>query len=263
MTVTADVGKNPLRLAILECDPLIEPIRAKYGSYGGVVTAFFNAGAEVLGLEKEQLDFTSWDVQNDTRYPNLDQIDAIVITGSRLSAFDDVPWITALADFTKKALSKEHVRIIGLCFGHQIIGRALGMVGETNSLGYEMSVCSVDLTPPGQHLFGQTELAIHQMHHDIITSYPTNVLPLGSSAVCSTQGMLIPRKLITLQGHPEFNGEIMLQLLNASDELGFEDKALWEDAVRRAKEPHDGALIAATFLRFLQGGFDEQWLKMS
>ena len=95
------------------------------------------------------------------------------------------------------------------------------------------------------------------MHHDIINSYPDGVLSLGSSPVCATQGMILPGKLMTLQGHPEFDSEIMLQLLDATDELGFEDKALWEDAMSRVEEPHDGILVAAAFLRFIHGEFDE------
>ena len=60
------------------------------------------------------------------------------------------------------------------------------------------------------------------------------------------------RKLFTLQGHPEFNGEIMCKLLEASDNLGFEDRTLWKDAMNRVSYEHDGVLVAATILRFIR-----------
>ena len=95
--------------------------------------------------------------------------------------------------------------------------------------------------------------SIHQMHHDIITTYPPGVERLGSSPVCEVQGMYVPRKLLTLQGHPEFNEEIMLELLKASEDLGFDDKKLYDDAMSRVHDEHDGTLVAATMLRFVRG----------
>lgn len=95
--------------------------------------------------------------------------------------------------------------------------------------------------------------AIHQMHHDIICSYPPGVSALGMSSVCEVQGMFVPGKLLTLQGHPEFHDEIMLELLKASKDLGFEDEALIDDAMSRVNNKHDGTLIAAILLKFVRG----------
>jgi len=94
------------------------------------------------------------------------------------------------------------------------------------------------------------------MHHDILCSYPSGVTPLGTSPVCEVQGMYLPRKFLTLQGHPEFNEEIMLELLKASDEVGFEDKALYNDAMSRVHNKHDGTLVVATMLKFLKSELD-------
>ena len=69
-----------------------------------------------------------------------------------------MPWITALVEYTKHALKNARVRVVGLCFGHQIIGRALGADGGPNKLGYEMSVCRMTLTPLGKEIFGKEHL---------------------------------------------------------------------------------------------------------
>ena len=95
------------------------------------------------------------------------------------------------------------------------------------------------------------------MHHDILNSSPTGVKPLGSSAACEVQGMFRPRSLLTLQSHPEFDGDIMIKLLDASNDLGFNDKTLWQDSMDRANHQHDGTLVAAAMLQFLHGKFDD------
>jgi len=71
------------------------------------------------------------------------------------SAYEDEPWILKLVDFTKKVLAQDRVRIIGICFGHQILGRALEVPVGKSDKGWEISVCDFDLTARGQELFGK------------------------------------------------------------------------------------------------------------
>ena len=73
---------TPTRIAILDCDPLTEPIRKRYGDYGGVVVAFLRAGAEHVGLPLDDFTLSVWDVVERQDYPALDEVDSILITGS-------------------------------------------------------------------------------------------------------------------------------------------------------------------------------------
>jgi hypothetical protein len=79
--------KPPLRIAVLECDTPLDETRKRYGSYGGVFTALLNASADALGApglsSKEGLEISSFHVQRDQAYPAIDEIDAVLITGSR------------------------------------------------------------------------------------------------------------------------------------------------------------------------------------
>jgi len=82
--------RPPLRIAILECDTPLENANAKYGGYGGVFTALLRASAKALGqpdkLDPETgLEISKWDVVNGEEYPNLEDIDAILMTGSSMS----------------------------------------------------------------------------------------------------------------------------------------------------------------------------------
>ena len=73
---------SPVRLAILDCDPLVESITRTYGSYGGLVQAFLQAGAEQMDLSISELEMTIWDVYSKSDYPKVEDIDAILCTGS-------------------------------------------------------------------------------------------------------------------------------------------------------------------------------------
>lgn len=72
------------RIAILEADYPQPRTAARYGSYGGVFRNLLTAGVKRLGLPSEEgLTITTWDIQQEV-YPNLEDIDAILITGSRM-----------------------------------------------------------------------------------------------------------------------------------------------------------------------------------
>lgn len=89
------------------------------------------------------------------------------------------------------------------------------------------------------------------MHQDIVFEYPASVLPLGSSPRCAVQGMYQPGRFVTVQGHPEFNEEIVTEVVSLRGKAGVFSKEQTEDALERAKNEHDGVAIGAVFLKFL------------
>ncbi|EHA26239.1 hypothetical protein ASPNIDRAFT_172301 [Aspergillus niger ATCC 1015] len=235
----------PLRIAILECDTPVEKVNNKYGGYRGVFSLLLRESAAALGqpdkLDPETgLEFSGWDVVTAQEYPNLEDVDAIVLSGSKHDSFEDHPWILKLVEFTKKAFEDK-----------RILARALGARVGRNTAGWELAVCEVDLTETGKELFGRDKLRIHQMHQDIAYGYPSEVISLGASPRCAVQGMYVPGKLISVQGHPEFREDIMTEILTLRTAAGIFSKEQSEDAFNRAGIPHDGIAITMAFLKLL------------
>ena len=73
-----------LHIAILDCDPLTSTICKKYGSYGGVIINWLQAGARGLSMDFGKIEVSVWNVMED-EYPNVEEVDALIITGSRQS----------------------------------------------------------------------------------------------------------------------------------------------------------------------------------
>ncbi len=81
---------SPLKIAVLECDTPLERTRARYGGYGGLFKVLLEAGADALCQpdvisSKKGMEITSWDVVTAQVYPNLEDVDAILLTGSSMS----------------------------------------------------------------------------------------------------------------------------------------------------------------------------------
>lgn len=75
--------KTPLRIAILECDTPLPDIVERFGRYDRIFSALLETAAKGLGLSpKHDLQMRGYDVVDKQEYPNLYDIDAILISGS-------------------------------------------------------------------------------------------------------------------------------------------------------------------------------------
>ncbi|KAL9597310.1 MAG: hypothetical protein Q9219_005234 [cf. Caloplaca sp. 3 TL-2023] len=276
-------NSHPLHIAILECDTGLPKALAKYKRYAAISSALLDAGAEAAGLHKGDLEISMWDVVNEIgKYPRLEDVDGVFLTGSKHDSFADNPWTNQLVAYIKSILAQSRVKLVGVCFGHQIIGRAMGAkVGRNEDQGWEVSVTDVDLTEQGKKVFEGKDVlvslplttagvvekrkrvrelmflsfslrqSIYQMHKDIVFEYPDGAQPLGSTSRCKVQGMFVPGRVLTVQGHPEFTEEILVEILEVRHEQGVFGDEIYKDAMARVGKKHDGIMVGKKFIEFL------------
>lgn len=89
------------------------------------------------------------------------------------------------------------------------------------------------------------------MHRDVVFDYPDEVEQLAHSPRCSVQGMYIKNRIITVQGHPEFNQEIVTELLESRHGSGVFDDGMYKDGMDRVGYEHDGVVVSKAFIEFL------------
>ncbi|EFX06023.1 glutamine amidotransferase class 1 [Grosmannia clavigera kw1407] len=254
--------EKPLRLAILMADTPMPQTQAAFEDYGGVFTDLFRRALAPASLDSV-LTISKHDIVNGdfaAAYPDLNQIDAILITGSKHNAYDHTPWINALVAFVRRVLATtapgstaaHPVRLLGICFGHQICGRALDAPVDVSPAGWEVSVTDVPLTSEGRAFFGKDTLNIFQMHRDAVLANPSGTIALGATDSCPVQGFLLPGRAVTVQGHPEFSATIVREILDKRHQIGILPDDLYSSGIARVDNKHDGELIARAFVTFLQ-----------
>jgi hypothetical protein len=81
--------RPPLRIAILECGEPSKKTRETIGGYGEIFRILLEKGScdlnEPMLSPKDGLDLTYWGVEKEDKYPKLDDIDAVLLTGSSRS----------------------------------------------------------------------------------------------------------------------------------------------------------------------------------
>lgn len=234
--------KIPLRIGILECDRLSEPVRARHGSYSEMFRRLLSATGEAVT-------FTTYQVM-DSEYPGEpDECDAYLITGSRYSVYDDLPWIRRLQEYVV-ALDERSKKLVGICFGHQMIARALGGEVAKHPGGWGVGIAAstvLQRKPWMEPLLDPFHLIVS--HQDQVLRMPRGAELLAGNAFCANSSFQIGEHILCFQGHPEFSHDYARdRLLARKDILGDMILRQGLDSLRRAT---DAEPVARWIMKFL------------
>jgi GMP synthase-like glutamine amidotransferase len=150
--------------------------------------------------------------------PPLEAADAYLITGSPNGAYDPDLWIGELQAFIRRAY-QEKKKLVGICFGHQVIAHSLGGRAEKAPNGWGLGLEQVELLeqrpwmdPPKDTVF------LHFVHQDQVTKLPPGARRLAGSDRCPVIIFTIAGRVLGIQGHPEYSSELMGELLAYLDD---------------------------------------------
>lgn len=83
-TITGNMTRS-LRIAVLECDTPIPPVKDELGGYGDIFTRLLKKGLEASGnSEVEIQEISKWHVVDNPVYPDPNEYDAFLLSGSSM-----------------------------------------------------------------------------------------------------------------------------------------------------------------------------------
>ena len=141
------------------------------------------------------------------------ECDAYVITGSLYGVYDTDEWIATLARFIRDSY-QAGTKLVGICFGHQILAHALGGHAEKSEKGWGFGLKTFDIIRHRAWMTGKPErCALYFVHQDQVIRLPPEAELLGGNAFCPNAFYTIDKRALGIQGHPEFSASIMQDLL--------------------------------------------------
>lgn len=199
------------------------------------------------GIAAEQID--SYDVQREP-YPELTAYAGYLITGSKYSVYDKEAWIAELAEFVGAAMAIGR-KVVGICFGHQLLAHFFGGHVGVASNGWVVGVHqnSVHTQLPWMQPRADN-LSMLSSHQDQVQALPKGAQLIASTEHCPMAGFVVGNIALGLQSHPEFSAAY------AADVMTLRTKTLGHTVLTQGLEsldrPLDTTVAGQWIANFLQ-----------
>lgn len=185
---------------------------------------------------------------------DLHKYEGFVITGSRYDAHGSEPWILELCELIRK-LHKEKMKLLGICFGHQVISRALGGKTGRSVNGWEVGLKKISVldalhTKPYAHKV-PSSVVIIEIHQDEVYELPSNAELLASSEKTSMEMFAVEDRVLCIQGHPEYKEDIVLDILDVC----LKKNLMPEEVISQARSSFEEAKAEHEVLKLLCKSF--------
>jgi GMP synthase-like glutamine amidotransferase len=235
-----------MKLTIIETGQAPAAIRDRFPDYPEMVREMFARVDGGISCETVSI------VRGDA-LPDPATLRAVLYTGSPAGVYDPLPWIAPLKQFIRAAASARTPQV-GICFGHQIMGEALGGKVEKSDKGwgigrhtYEIVQCpdwSGNPCPPS--------LRVAVSHQDQVVVRPPSASVIARSAFTPFAGLdYNDFPAISFQCHPEFEPDFAAALYTARRGTSLAE-ADADAAVASLEGDCDRRLLAAWIAGFLR-----------
>ena len=143
--------------------------------------------------------------------------------------------------------------VVGICFGHQILAKALGGEVRAAPNGWQLGLRHYDLTHrPAWLKDAPNRLRINAIHQDQVLRAPTGSTLLATAPGCPIAALAYGTWAVSLQAHPEFTLSFEKALLVADVALPNEPRRAALAEFDRTAGITDAPLIGRGLLRFLR-----------
>ena len=165
-----------------------------------------------LGLGIDKKDIRVVDTPRGEVLPSAESCKGVVIAGSHAMVTQNLAWSVAIERWVPDVI-RLNVPLLGICYGHQLIARAMGGIVGYHPGGIEIGTVQIELvhkdTP--DILFKGLEkiFAAHVCHSQTVVRLPDNALCIAGNSFEPNHAFRIGPSAWGIQFHPEYDTRIM------------------------------------------------------
>ena len=147
--------------------------------------------------------------------PPSERFAGMIISGSAANVPTREPWILAVEAYLARTVATG-LPIFGICFGHQLLGQALGGLVTRNPRGLEAGTVPLDVVAEDR-LFAEAgaRFPVNMTHMDSVVTLPPGARLLARTELEPNAAVYFGERAWGVQFHPEMDGEILNHYLAA------------------------------------------------
>jgi GMP synthase-like glutamine amidotransferase len=224
-----------MKIGILETGRPPGDLTARFGDYPAMFALLLGPGFEIERFNVEGGEL-----------PNPGQHSAYLITGSPAGVYEPLPWIAPLQEFIRSA---RKARMVGICFGHQVMAEALGGHVVRSDKGWGAGLHRYDVVRREPWMDNAPSIAAPASHQDQVVIQPPNTEVVARSNFTPFAGLAwTDRPAISFQFHPEFTPAFAKALIQERHDRVPDP----EGAIASLDAPNDNVCVGDWIRRFLE-----------
>lgn len=231
-------------IVILVTGDPVPSTRTRRGGYGSLIRQNAPTFAAAPWVEI--------DVRGVDAVPELTDAAAVIVTGSAASVYDGEPWMERTACRLRELVHAE-VPLLGICFGHQLLGHALGGRVTRNPRGREMGTVPLRLSRTDPVLGDPGIWDVNATHVDSVVSLPPGAEVLGETQLEPCAAVRFGPGAWGVQFHPEIDADVLRDYFEARRELLEQEGFPWARALESLRDAPHGAGVIERFLAWAHG----------
>ncbi len=193
------------RLAILDCEHINE-VMHNCQEFGQMMAD----GLNLVGFRPE-IEF--FDTKRGDLPVSTGDFTGYIVMGSLSGAYDKDLWIYDLGNFIRDLATGGDSKMVGICFGHQMIGHSLGGKVTKAPQGWGIGCMTMQLIPDSLPIPLPDQVNVMFSHGDQIIELPEGAQVLGHTEHCPYAAICIDDRILGLQCHPEFTPDFMEKII--------------------------------------------------
>jgi GMP synthase (glutamine-hydrolysing) len=196
------------------------------------------------------LEFRVWRCLDGEIPDDVEAVDAWMTTGSKFGVNDGLPWIAELEAFVRE-LWAAGKPLVGICFGHQLMAKALGGEVAKSGKGWGVGLSFNRVTERADWMTPwQPGLDLVVSHQDQVERLPPDTRVLAGSDFCPFYLLQVGELFLGVQGHTEFSKAYSRDLMALRRELVGDERVRQGEASLFA--PVDDTLMVRWILEFMR-----------
>ena len=229
-----------MKAGLFICDYVNQEFQKEFGDYPEMFSQLF-----------PELEWNLYEVQKGEFPKDINECDAYFCTGSKHSVYEGMEWITDLKAIIQ-SISKSDRYFVGFCFGHQLLGEAMGGKVEKSPNGWCVGVHEFDLLAQMEWMQpNQNQINLLMMCQDQVVKLPKNAQVLAAAKKCPIGMFQVGERMLGIQAHPEYSKKYDQALMELR--VGRMGKTVVKEGINSLKKKVQTSIIREWIYQFLKG----------
>jgi GMP synthase (glutamine-hydrolysing) len=207
------------------------------------------------GLKIDHSEICVVDAENGAVLPRVEECGGVIVTGSHAMVTDRLSWSINIEDWIP-SLVKNEIPLLGICYGHQLLARAMGGKVGFHPCGKEIGTVDIRLLPESSAdpllCSLPPQIPAHVTHSQTVLSLPSDAVRLAANSFEPNHAFRLGTCAWGVQFHPEYDAAIMKSYISEqADELEATGRDV-SDLLRKVKEAPAASGLLRRFAQIVE-----------